>query len=133
MSVDLRGVLDLGGTLVLTPRVLVGGFEALVVLPGRGSAPHAIAPPVPHQPPVDTGVTVWVVDSPNQTVRAGRHAIVAGGTVMQGDLPKWPGTVRPSRNNPEVRIGGTAISVVGDEGQIDPPGGPVVFTASGQE
>lgn len=136
MSVDLRGVLDLGGTLEFAPRLLVGGAEALVVLPAPGSPSHATAPPVLEPPPpakpLDEGPEVWVTTGPNTTVRAGARAIVAGGQVRQGFRATWPGRVESSRRNRDVRIGGTAISVVGDTALIEKSGVTVVFTASGQ-
>lgn len=134
MSTNLNGTLDLAGTLVLREKVLVGGAEALVVVPEDGATVHGMATvrvPPPPQPSPDPGLAVRIVSSDNESVLAGARAIVTSGTCKQGLRASWPGKVRPSQGNQGVRIGGTAICVVGDQGDID-RGGPVVFTTSGQ-
>jgi hypothetical protein len=136
MGVNLKGTLDLTGTLVLKEKVLVSGAEALVVLPAPGTPQHATAAapvlvPPPPSPPRDPGLGVWITASGNTSVRAGSRALVTSGTCLQGSVPTWPGNVLPSRGNTGVRAGGTAVCVVGDGGTIT-LGGPVTFTTSGQ-
>jgi hypothetical protein len=136
MSVNLKGTLDLAGTLVLRDKVLVGGLEALVVLPAPGTPPHGIAAaavPIPPPPslPSDPGLTVWITESANRSVLAGSRALVTTGRCIQGRIPSWEGIVLPSNGNRGVRAGGTAVCVVGDGGTIT-FGGPVTFTTSGQ-
>jgi hypothetical protein len=129
MSTNLSGTLDLAGTLVLREKVLVGGEEALVVLPAGGSPRHGIGvsvenPPFPNPP-------VSIISSDNQSVTTGGRAIVTGGTVEQYEKTVHQGTVKPSTKNRGVRIGGTAICVVGDEGDIEGLAS-VIFMTSGQ-
>lgn len=136
MSVNLNGTLDLAGTLVLRDTVLVGGLEALVVLPAPGTPSHGMAAapvliPPPPSPPQDPGLGVWITQSANRSVLAGRRALVTTGQCLQGNIPTWPGTVLPSKGNRGVRAGGAAVCVVGDGGVIT-AGGPVTFTTSGQ-
>ena len=136
MTIDLKGSLDLAGTLVLRDTVLVGGLEALVVLPAPGTPRHATAAapvliPPPPSPPQDPGLGVWIVESANRSVRAGDRALVTSGRCVQGNIPTWPGNLLPSKGNQGVRAGGVAVCVVGDGGLIT-AGGPVTFTTSGQ-
>lgn len=136
MSVNLNGTLDLSGMVVLGDKVLVGGVEALVVLPAPGTPRHATATapvliPPPPSPPQDPGLGVWITDSGNRSVRAGSRAMVTSGRCVQGNVPTWPGNVLPSKGNTGVRAGGIAVCVVGDGGLIT-AGGPVTFTTSGQ-
>lgn len=136
MGVNLKGRLDLTGTVVLGGKVLVGGVEALVVLPAPGTPRHgtAAAPvlvPPPPSPPQDPGLGVWIIESGNRSVRAGDRALVTSGRCVQGNVPTWPGNVLPSKGNTGVRAGGAAVCVVGDGGTIT-AGGPVTFTTSGQ-
>ena len=135
MSTNLNGTLDLAGTLALREKVLVGGAEALVVLPARGNTKHATARkpvPIPSEAqPADPGTDIWIVSSGNRSVLAGAREIVTSGECRQGETAIWPGTVSPSVRNQGVRAGGTAVCVVGDQGQID-QGEQVTFTTSGQ-
>jgi hypothetical protein len=136
MSVNLNGTLDLAGTLVLRDMVLVGGVEALVVLPAPGTPSHGMAAapvliPPPPSPPQDPGLGVWIIESANRSVLAGSRALVTTGQCVQGNIPTWPGNVLPSKGNQGVRAAGAAVCLVGDGGVIT-AGGPVTFTTSGQ-
>jgi len=136
MGINLKGTLDLAGTLVLREKVLVGGLEALVVLIAPGTPMHgtAAAPvliPPPPSPPQDPGLGVWIIESVNRSVRAGSRALITTGRCVQGNIPTWPGNVLPSKGNRGVRAAGAAVCVVGDGGVIT-AGGPVTFTTSGQ-
>ncbi|HEX8290630.1 MAG TPA: hypothetical protein VF570_02665 [Pyrinomonadaceae bacterium] len=138
-DLNLKGVLGLKGVLKLNPsggRVLVGGKEALVVLPigqKHGDAAAPVIQPPPPAAPLDEGLDVVVFVSLNQTVQAGDKAIVTQGMVMQGTkLRAWPGMVQPSTNNPTVKINGIAINVQNDMAIIFPSGGTATLGTSGQ-
>ncbi len=140
-DLKLKGMLNLKGMLKLNPsggKVLVGGVEALVVLPLTGKHGSAAAPviqPPPPASPLNPGVDVVVFVSLNQTVTAGsaNAAIVTQGMVMQGNPPRiWPGMVQPSTGNPTVKINGLAANVKGDMAVIFPSGGTASLSESGQ-
>jgi hypothetical protein len=139
-DLKLEGILDLSGMLTLQPsggKVLVGGAEALVVLPIGSKPPHGSAPPVIQPPPpagpLDATPGVVIISSLNQTVKAGQNAIVTMGMVMQGDMSLWPGMVLPSTVNSTVTINQIAINVKGDKAIIFPSGGSASFNESGQK
>jgi hypothetical protein len=138
-DLNLKGMLNLKGLLKLNPsggKVLVGGKEALVVLPPsqkHGDAAAPVIQPPPPAAPINPGVGVVVFVSFNQTVTAGGKAIVTQGMVMQGNPPPvWPGMVQPSTNNPTVKINNIAINVQNDMTVIFPSGGTATLSTSGQ-
>jgi len=141
-DLNLKGTLNLKGVLRLNPsggKVLVGGKEALVVLPlgqKHGDAAAPVIQPPPPAAPINPGVGVVVFVSFNQTVTAGGVAMVTQGMVMQGNPappPPWPGMVQPSTNNPTVKINNIAINVQGDMAVIFPSGGTATLNTSGQK
>ena len=148
-DLKLEGPLNLMGILTLNASggaVTAGGAEVLVESsppagPTHGSsAPPVILPPPP-APPTDTGTTVWVVSSFNKTIQIetsfGSKPIVALGTVMQGNIPMWPGMVLPSQNNKQpqaVSVNGVPANVKQDQAMIFPTGAPAMLDAkSGQK
>lgn len=138
-DLNLKGMLNLKGLLRLNPsggKVLVGGKEALVVLPmgqKHGDAAAPVIQPPPPAAPINPGVGVVVFVSFNLTVTAGGKAIVTQGMAMQGNPPPvWPGMVQPSTNNPTVKINNIAVNVVNDMAVIFPSGGTATLGTSGQ-
>jgi hypothetical protein len=77
---------------------------------------------------------VWIVNSFNQTVKAGTKNLVAQGMAMQGQsgAPMWPGMVLPSTGNPTVTVNSIPVNVVNDSAAIFPSGGMASFNSSGQ-
>ena len=138
-DINLKGPLNLMGNLTLKGgKVMINGVEALVqVTPGDdaqcSSAPPVIIPPPPGAP-LAPDPTVWIVNSFNQTVKAGQKSIVALGMAMQGKqgAPMWPGMVLPSSANTNVKINQIPINVVNDMAVIFPSGGSATFSKSGQ-
>jgi len=138
-DINLKGPLNLMGNLTLKGgKVMINGVEALVqVTPGDdaqcSSAPPVIIPPPPGAP-LAPDPTVWIVNSFNQTVKAGEKSIVALGMAMQGKqgAPMWPGMVLPSSANTNVKINQIPINVVNDMAVIFPSGGSATFSKSGQ-
>ncbi len=142
-DIKLTGPLNLSGNLTLTPtnggKVLVNEVEALVAATPpmdlmQGIAPPVILPPPPAAPS-DPAPNIWIVNSFNQTVKTGDRALVAGGLIMQGTVPTWPGMMLPSLVNTgprAVSINRLPINVVGDQGIVFPSGGAATFNASGQ-
>lgn len=140
-DLKLKGTLNLLGVLKLNPaggKLLVGGKEALVVLPLTGThgkaAPPVLLPPPPAKP-LNEGVDVVVFVSLNQTVTVGsaNAAVVTQGMLMQGNPPRvWPGMVQPSTNNATVKINHIAVNVQGDMGVVFPSGGTATLNTSGQ-
>jgi hypothetical protein len=138
-DLKLSGNLNLQGTLTLNDRVLIDGTPALVQLSAPSDPPHASgAPPVvippPPASPADPGPTVWVINSFNQTVKAGNKPLVTQGMAMQGATPTWPGMVLPSTGNPAsgVKVNMIPINVEGDKAIIFPSGASVALSTSGQ-
>lgn len=140
-DLKLEGTLDLSGMLTLQPsggKVLVGGAEALVVLPPLSKPPHCtdaapVIQPPPPAAPIDATPSVVIISSFNQTVMAGTSAIVTMGMVMQGDMSLWPGMVLPSSANSTVTINHIPINVKDDQAVIFPSGGMAKLSASGQK
>lgn len=142
-DIQLTGPLNLVGNLTLTPtnggKVLVNNAEALIAATPpmdlmQGVGPPVILPPPPASPS-DPAPNIWIVSSFNQTVKTGDRALVAGGLIMQGSVPTWPGMMLPSQVNAgpsAVTVNRIAINVVGDPGIVFPSGGAAMFTASGQ-
>ena len=136
-DINLKGPLNLMGNLTLKGgQVMINGVEALVqVTPGDdaqcSSAPPVIIPPPPGAP-LAPDPTVWIVNSFNQTVKAGEKSIVALGMAMQGKqgAPMWPGMVLPSSANTNVTINQIPINVKGDMAVIFPSGGSATFSQS---
>lgn len=142
-DLNLKGMLNLKGVLKLNPsggKVLIGGKEALVVLPQappnkHGSAAAPVVQPPPPAAPIDSGLGVVVFLSFNQTVTAGAAgaALVTQGMVLQGGAARpWPGMVQPSTNNPNVKVNQMAVNVVGDMAVVFPSGGTATLDTSGQ-
>ena len=138
----LDGNLQLSGTLKLAAsggKVKVGSAEVLVLdatqqtVHGKGIA---VTQPPPPAGPLDTGLDARIVSSFNSTVmvvvRGNDAAAVALGMTAQGNAPLWPGMVLPSTVNTGVKIGTSAINVVGDSGVTLPNGGTINFDTSGQ-
>lgn len=143
-EINLKGMLNLAGTLTLKDKVKINGIEALVVLNPLTDAPQTsaavpIIQPPPPATPTDAGTSIWVTQTPNMGIKAGQKLLVAGGMAQQGGMPagakgppSWPGTMPPSTLNPGVTINQVAINVVGDLAAITPPGAPAPLTSSGQ-
>ena len=138
-ELKLSGNLNLMGNLTLKDTVLVDGKKALVELtpgdsPHGSSAPIVMIPPPPAGP-TNVGMTVWVINSFNKTVKAGTKPIVTMGIAMQGNPAQWPGMVLPSTNNPPpngVKVNMLPINVEGDKAIIFPSGGSAALDTSGQ-
>ena len=141
-DLTLKGNLTLMGNLNLVGdggKVLVGTNPVLVEgdSPTNGAqgmaAPVVLIPPPPGAPLVDGGTTAYVVSSFNKNVKAANKPIVAGGILMQGNTPTWPGMMNPSMNNTEVVIiAGTPANVANDQGIIFPSGGTATISQDGQ-
>lgn len=135
---NFDGMLDIGGMLDLDPGpgfVTVGNKPVLVEAPG-GPPQCTAAPPVtlPPPAPIDPAPLARVMSSFNKTVTIKKaKVIVAGGVVMQGAVPTWPGMMNPSVGNTgPVTINMIPINVIGDQAAIFPSGGVASFTLHGQ-
>lgn len=132
-DLNLKGTLKFAGSLDLQAsggKVKVEGKEALVV-GATGTGAPILLPPPPAKP-TDDGTEVQVMSSLNQTVKAkGTPIVVTGSTVMQGNVPTWPGTVLPGAGH--VQVNGVGVSVVNDQAVITAqPSPPAIITESGQ-
>jgi len=130
----LTGRLNLVGHLTLTAsaggRVKVGSDEVLAE--GASSVGPPVVIPPPPAKPVDDGTRVVVTASLNKTIAAGGKPIVAGGAVLQGNVPTWPGSILPGQRNATVLINNTPINVQGDQALIAASGALVTLNNSGQ-
>ncbi|HLJ26211.1 MAG TPA: hypothetical protein VKY85_05835 [Candidatus Angelobacter sp.] len=132
-DLNLKGTLKLAGSLDLQGaggKVKVEGMEALVV-GATGKGTPILVPPPPAKP-TDDGTGVQVISSLNQTVKAkGKPIVVPGSSVMQGNVPTWPGTVDPGSST--VQVNGGKISLVDAQATIvAQPSPPAIITESGQ-
>ena len=133
-TINLKGPLNLAGTLTFKDKLTIAGTEALIQADNLGTAPPVLLPPPPATP-VDQGTDVSIVASFNQNVKAGSKAIVALGMVLQGSSKTWPGMMLPSNANTgptKVSINNLAINVQNDQTVIFPSGGSAIFSTSGQ-
>ena len=133
-TINLKGPLNLAGTLTFKDKLTIAGTEALIQADNLGTAPPVLLPPPPATP-VDQGTDVSIVASFNQNVKAGSKAIVALGMVLQGSSKTWPGMMLPSNANTgptKVSINNLAINVQNDQAVIFPSGGSAIFSTSGQ-
>src|SRR3954447_25088278 len=98
----LTGMLELTGSLNLVAsggKLKAGVQEVLVQVPpgdalkAHGNAPAPVPIPPPPGPPSDAGLSVWVFQSFNATVKAGGVAIVTQAMCAQGNGATWPGMV----------------------------------------
>jgi len=95
-TINLKGPLNLAGTLTFKDKLTIAGTEALIQADNLGTAPPVLLPPPPATP-VDQGTDVSIVASFNQNVKAGSKAIVALGMVLQGSSKTWPGMMLSSQ------------------------------------
>jgi len=135
-TLNLKGKLNLAGTLKFTGKVFANGKEVVVELVAKGKAVHSdMGIPRPVLEPTDTLETsIWVNHSSQQGVTIeGKAAVVATSKCVQGSLGLREGEVMGSSS--EIKIRGNALSVLGDQVQIEKPIPItiVILDKSGQE
>ncbi|HEY6890324.1 MAG TPA: hypothetical protein VI300_21145 [Solirubrobacter sp.] len=139
----LTGMLNFTGSLNLVAaaggKVKANAQEVLVqgqrgAGPPHGNAPAPVLIPPPPASPSDPGVSVWVFQSFNATIKAGGTAIVTQGMCAQGNpgTATWPGMVQASMGNPGIKANAIAMNVANDLATILPTGAPAPLTTSGQ-